>query len=341
MLTMYGAEGGKLAKLERADGQEVVWIDLCEPTKDEDAAVEALTGVSIPSHDEMQEIEASSRIYQESGAHFMTATVLHQEDANGTPPVSLRRHAAALTTDLPPVPMSTQVTFILVRKLLVTVRYKEPRAFPLFLSRNQKGDLLASNGITVLIGLLEAVIDREADRVERLQADVDKIGNRIFEIRGGAASVNRRYDLAVKQIGREGELTSRSSESMQSLRRVLSYLGLVASERNEDKAVRTRIKTAVRDVESLNHQIEYLSEKVAFLLNATLGLINLQQTNIIKFFTVVAVVLMPPTLIASIYGMNFKHMPELEWTLGYPMAVLLMVISAILPFVYFRRRGWL
>jgi magnesium transporter len=345
MLTIYDSAAGRLTKRDSAAiwsaPTEPVWIDLVSPSRQEDADVEKLTGVQIPTRDEMEEIEASSRIYQEHGAHYMTAIVLHQEDAPQVPTVTSRRFLEAPDTMMSPVPTAEAITFVLSKNSLITVRYQEPRAFPLFLARNQKGDNPVKCAASTMVGLLEAIIDREADRVERVQAEVDKIGHRIFEIRGGQASMNRRYDLAVKQIGREGELTGRSRESLQSLGRVLSYLAMVLTERNEEKSLLARVSTASRDVDGLNNQVEYLSGKVAFLLDATLGMISLQQNNIIKFFTVVSVAMMPPTLLASIYGMNFKHMPELEWSFGYPLAISIMVVSAVLPFWYFRRRGWL
>jgi magnesium transporter len=221
------------------------------------------------------------------------------------------------------------------------------------------------NGAAVLVGLLEAIIDREADRVERIQTEVDALGHSIFDITppidklapAGAQAAgadarrvrllddprirNRRFDIAVRQIGREGELTSRSRESLQSLDRLLTYVAFVMGERNDDKALRTRVRTASRDVLSLNDQVGYLSNKVSFLLDATLGMINIEQNSIIKFFSVVSVALMPPTLVASSYGMNFKRMPELEWAWGYPMAIGLMIVSAIIPFAWFKRKGWL
>jgi magnesium transporter len=342
MITIYDGKDGKLIKRDDGkSGGEPLWIDLLNPTKDEDLLVEKITGVKIPTREEMEEIEASSRIYQEGGAHYMTAIVLHQEDLTQTPQVTSSRFAAAPDTMLPAVPIAAAVTFVLAKNTLITVRYDEPRAFPIFVTRNQKGDNPVTSGCSALVGLLEAIIDREADRVERVQADVDKIGHRIFEIRGGQASVNRRFDLAVRQIGREGEMTGRSRESLQSLDRVLTYLALVMGDHSDDKSLRARVKTASRDVESLNDQVSYLSGKVSFLLDATLGMIGLQQNNIIKFFTVVSVAMMPPTLIASIYGMNFENMPELKWAFGYPLAIVLMIISAILPFMYFKRRGWL
>jgi magnesium transporter len=344
MLTAYDAVDGKLIKRSPTQGlgSHPVWIDLLNPTKDEDLLVEQTLAVTIPTREEMQEIEASSRIYQEGGAHFMTTLVLHQKDQPAPLPTApASRFARATAPVLPPIPVTTPVTFVLGKDCLVTVRYEEPRAFPIFLARNQKGDQPVAAGCGVLVGLIEAIIDREADRVERVQAEVDKLGHMIFDVHGGQKTQTNSFDLALKQIGREGELTSRSRECLQSLERVLTYLAFAMGERSDDKSLRARVKTASRDVDGLNDQVSYLSGKVSFLLDATLGMIGLQQNGIIKFFTVVSVALMPPTLIASIYGMNFKHMPELEWATGYPLAIGLMVISAVVPFIYFKKRGWL
>ena len=142
-------------------------------------------------------------------------------------------------------------------------------------------------------------------------------------------------------IGREGELTSRSRECLLSLDRLLTYLGHAMTERGDEKALRARVKTAGRDVQSLADHIGYLSAKITFLLEATLGMINNEQNTIIKIFSVLAVALMPPTLVGTVYGMNFKHMPELDWAYGYPWALGLMVISAIVPWLYFKHKGWL
>ncbi len=342
MLTVYDSLDGKLVKRDAAAGigQHPAWIDLFTPTKDEDLLVEQILGVKIPTREEMQEIEVSSRLYQEGGAHYMTAIVLHMKPADAQAADALRA-IDTLAATLPPLPAVTPVTFVLSKDTLVTVRYEMPRALEIFLARNQKGDNPCALGCTVLVGLLEAIIDREADRVERVQADIDTLGHKIFEIRGGQRSKNRRFDLAIAQIGRGGEITTRSRESLQSIDRLLTYLALVMGERNEDKHLRARAKTAGRDVNGLNDQVNYLSNKLQFLLDATLGLISIEQNNVIKFFTVVSVAMMPPTLIASLYGMNFKRMPELDWTYGYPMAIGLMVLSAIVPFWWFRKRGWL
>jgi magnesium transporter len=178
--------------------------------------------------------------------------------------------------------------------------------------------------------------------VERIQGDVDKLSQNIFETKDDRTRTRtRRFDVTIKLIGREGELTSRSRESLLSLHRLLTYLAHAMSERGDDKALRARVKTADRDVQSLADHIGYLSTKITFLLDATLGMINNEQNKIIKIFSVLAVALMPPTLVGTIYGMNFRHIPELEWIWGYPFALALMVFSAVLPWWFFKRQGWL
>jgi magnesium transporter len=251
----------------------------------------------------------------------MTATVLHRAET-----VS---------------PESTAITFILTESKLVTVRYAEPRAFSIFLARAQKGDAPIDSAMAILLGLLETIIDREADIIERLQADADRLAQTIFDIKGGSATRTRRFEVILKQIGREGEIASKMRDSLLSLGRLLTYLSQVALRRKEAERVRAQIRTASRDVQSLADHLNYLNARITFMLDASLGLVSIEQNQIIKLFSVVAVVLLPPTLVASIYGMNFRTMPELEWTFGYPLALLLMVLSAVLPFVYFRRKGWL
>jgi len=325
MLTIYDSADGALIKRGEVSSVSpaTIWLDLLNPSKEEDRCVEAALGISVPTREEMAEIEASSRLYLEGGAYYMTAVLMHQQDWLSDPPTP------------------TPITFILAGHRLVTVRYAEPRAFQIFLNRAQKKDAPCVSGVTVLVALLEAIIDREADRVERIQGEVDKLSQTVFGIKGGQRSRAGRFDVNIRTIGREGELTSRSRETLLSLDRLLTYLAHVMSERGDDKALRARVKTAGRDVTSLADHIGYLSTKITFLLDATLGMINNEQNSIIKIFSVLAVALMPPTLVGTIYGMNFKHIPELEWLYGYPIALGLMVISAVLPWLYFKRKGWL
>jgi len=322
MLTIYHARSGGLVKAEGESAiSEAVWVDLVCPSRSEELLVERHLGILVPTREEMAEIEVSSRLYQESGAHFMTATVLHRSETAR--------------------PESTAITFILTQKTLVTVRYAEPRAFPIFLSRAEKGDVAAGSALAILLGLLEAIIDREADIIERLQADTDRLAHSIFYMKGGTATRTRRFDVILKQIGQAGEVASKLRDSLLSLGRLLTYLGQITAQRKDAESTREQIRMAGRDVQSLADHLGYLNSRIAFLLDASLGLVSIEQNQIIKLFSVVAVVLLPPTLVASIYGMNFRFMPELEWTYGYPLALLMMVLSAVLPFLYFRHKGWL
>jgi magnesium transporter len=328
MLTAYDRTASTLSRRENAAepvGDSTVWIDLLNPTAEEEKLVEEKLKIDIPTREELQEIEVSSRLYQEDGAHFMTASLLIQINS--------------------PRPVSTTVTFILTPARLVTVRYAEPYSFQMFAARACRGQIECSNATSTLTGLLEIIIDRHADLIERMQAETDRLSLQVFaqDPKGKARRSDRRFDEILRGIGREGDIASRAREALLSLNRLLTYLShyAQAAGTKEDKGIRARIKTAQRDVHSLSDHLHSVGNQITFLLDAVLGMISIQQNAIIKFFTVVAVVFMPPTLIASIYGMNFKFMPELDWLWGYPLAVVLMVLAAVLPWVWFRYKGWL
>jgi magnesium transporter len=323
VLTIYEFKSGALKPQtgQPKITEQAVWIDLLNPTPAEEDKVEKALKFDVPTREEQQEIEVSSRLYQENGAHFMTATVVYHADQSE--------------------PATTPVTFILSGPRLVTVRYAEPRAFSIFASRCNRSEPDLKNGAAILIGLIETIIDRMADFIERIQVEVDGLSHTIFAIKGGVASRQRRFDVLLRAIGREGEITSKARESTHSLGRLLTFLAHAANERKEEKPLQARIRTAARDVGSLTDHVTFLAGKIIFLLDATLGMINIQQNDIIKIFSVAAVVFLPPTLLASIYGMNFHHMPELNWVFGYPFALILMVLAAVLPYIYFKRKGWL
>jgi magnesium transporter len=323
MLTIYEYREGVLKAqtgLPRIT-EEVVWIDLLNPTQDEEEKVEKTLKIEVPTREEQQEIEASSRLYKEGGAHFMTATLVYQGEE--------------------PEAKTTPVSFVLAGTKLVTVRYAEPRAFAIFASRCNRQETDLGSGVAVLIGLLDMIIDRLADFIERIQAEVDALSHSIFEIGGDSSSRRRPFDVMLKSIGREGEVTSKARESAYSLARLLIFLAYAANERKEGKQLQSRVRAAARDINSLTDHATSLSSKIVFLLDATLGMIQIQQNDIIKIFSVAAVVFLPPTLIASIYGMNFHTMPELNWIFGYPLALGLMVVFAVLPYIYFKHKGWL
>jgi magnesium transporter len=323
MLTIYEFKSGELKPQtgQPKITEEAVWIDILNPTPEEEVRVEKALKIDVPTREEQQEIEVSSRLYQEDGAHFMTATLMYQPEQGE--------------------PRTTPVTFILAGQRLITVRYAEPRAFSIYVARCNRSESGLKSASAILIGLIETIVDRLADFIERIQAEVEGLSHSIFEIKGGVASRQRRFDVLLRAIGREGEIASKARESAHSLGRLLTFLVHAATERKEDKLLQARVRTAARDVNSLTDHATFLSGKIIFLLDATLGMINIQQNDIIKIFSVAAVVFLPPTLLASIYGMNFHNMPELDWMFGYPLALILMVLAAVLPYIYFKRKGWL
>ncbi len=325
MLSIYAEKDSALRKVEPFDlaamPPDAIWLDMLKPTAEEDKAVEALTCVAVPTREEMQEIEISSRLYVENGARYMTASLMCGADTES--------------------PRVTPVTFILANHRLITVRYDEPRPFRLVKARLARGAAPCGNGEAVLMELLDGVIDRCADILERAGAEVDAVSQSIFEPQQARSGSPRRYSEILIQIGRKGDLTSKVRESLVSIGRLVTFVASEIDSVKWSKEMRAQLKSMQRDVTALTDHASYLSNKITFVLDAMLGVVNLEQNNIIKLFSVMAVVLMPPTLIASVYGMNFKLMPELQWDFGYPFAVLLMIIAGALPFAYFKWKKWL
>ena len=325
MLSVYVPSESSLKKVPLDDlaalPENAVWIDLVKPTAEEDHAVERLAGIAVPTREDMQEIEISSRLYIENGARYMTATLMCHSD-----------------TDMP---RTTAVTFILAGHRLVTVRYDVPRPFALVENKLARSCMAGITGEMVLMELVDAVIDRCADILERVGADVDQVSHDIFEPESERHGHAKQYSQILIAIGRKGDLTSKVRESLVSVGRVVTFLSAVMEGVKWSKDMREQLKTMQRDVASLTDHASYLSSKITFVLDAMLGVVNLEKNNIIKLFSVMAVVLMPPTLIASIYGMNFKVMPELEWVHGYPMALVMMLAAAVLPYFLFKWKKWL
>lgn len=329
MLRIYKSQNSHLVLVDRSAGftaeETVAWFDLFNPSADETRLVEGHLGIEIPTRDEMQEIELSDRLYQEDGAEFMTITSTAKLDSDH--------------------PAKVPVTFILKGTTLVTVRHADPKPFQLYANRIQKPNgATCETGELVMLGLLETMIDRIADALERAGNEVDAISREVFR-KSHASATKKTRDLQslIEQIGQKGDLLTTIRESLVSIGRLVAYHVAVegSSPRKAAKESRQRTKLIQRDATSLGDHALFLSNKINFLLDATLGLINLEQNQIIKIFSVAAVVFLPPTLVASIYGMNFEAMPELAWHLGYPYALGMMVLSALLPYLYFKRRGWL
>ncbi|MFV3127527.1 magnesium transporter CorA family protein [Niveispirillum sp. KHB5.9] len=351
MITAYVRDAAGLHAQALATGEAVppgtVWLDLLYPDETERLTVSNLLSVDLPTQDDINEIETSSRLYTEGDVAFMTT------------PVIVRSASGPLERGL--------LTFVLAPDMLVTIRHTEPLWFAIFAARALRQAELVCNPLEAFLGLLEAVVDRAADVLERVTADLDRLSHRVFadhEDRtveplvgrdGGVVQrkqvvdrqhVRRRPPTTVSMravinaVGRAGDLTQKVRDSLAGLERLVAFATTVAGPRmNKDQ--KSRLKTIGRDVHSLVEHAAFQAMQTNFLLDATLGVINIQQTNIIKIFSVASVAFLPPTLVASIYGMNFEHMPELDWTWGYPLALGLMVLAALGPLWYFRKRGWL
>lgn len=325
MIVSYVLDGGCLKPTPVAADDVIpagaVWIDLLHPSSGDDAVIERSLGIEVPTREEMREIEPSSRLYIENGARYMTAALLCGAD-----------------TDTPRV---VDVTFILAGTHLVTVRYDEPRAFATVAGRFARACSGRVTGEMMLVELLEAVVDRTADVLEQIAVDVERINKRIFERSHDGGNQNQRYRAILAMIGKKEGLISSVRESLASLARLVHFIAVDSDGAALAKESKGSAKSMSRDIAGLSDYANFLSSKLQFLLDATIGMVSLEQNNIIKIFAVLSVVLMPPTLIASIYGMNFEYMPELHFPYAYPLALVGMVISGILPYVFFKWRGWL
>jgi magnesium transporter len=298
----------------------IVWIDLLQPTPRETEFVERSTGLHLPSIDDLAEIETSSRLRVQHGVLYLSAPLVHRANADD--------------------PGTTPVGFVLGPELLVTVRFQELTAFITF------SQAAAGSAFEAFAGLVDAIVDRIADINERIAAELDTLSHRLFrsgpmeggrQRRPGRAAADLRVIL--RRVGASGDLASKIRDSLHGLMRMVPYVESMGASWLPD-AVKSRLETVRHDIASVSDYNGHLANKVQLLLDTTLGLITIEQSNIIKVLTVVSVVGVPPTLVASMYGMNFRHMPELDWTWGYPFGLALIAISALAPLLWFKSRGW-
>ena len=294
---------------------DAIWVDLVHPTPEEDRAVERALHLSIPTREEMSELEASSRLYRENGATFVTADIMH-----------------AGTEDMPAI---DPVTFVLTSGPLVTVRYVEPRSFVMLSDKLDRDPQLCSTGADLFLHLMETIIDRTSEVLSSTAVNVEVISTHIFQDKKAVG-----FDRLIVKLGRAQMANARIDQSLSGLSRVFAFVSLDDTIENRGEAT-AHLKSLSRDALSLIGHNQAIAASINFQLSAALGLINIEQSSIIKIFSVAAVAFMPPTLIASIYGMNFEHMPELAWVAGYPLAIAAMVVAAIAPLLWFRKKGWL
>ena len=324
MITAYLLENGALRAYPISTQNEAllkkaVWIDLLSPTAEEDKLVEAAISLNIPTRDDMQEIEISSRLYKENNALYMTASMLvHSESKE---------------------PILDAVSFILAKSQLITIRYFDLQAFTFFISRINKKEINENSSKNLFIELLEMTIDRVADILERVGGSIDKHSQIIFRPKENSKN-KLDFKYVLQEIGANGDLSAKVRESLITFNRLVSYF-----KQNEKAALdddnELHVATLMADIQALSDHVGFLSNQVNFLLNATLGMININQSNIIKIFSIAAVIFLPPTVVASIYGMNFKFMPELQWHYGFPFAVGVMLLSALIPYQFFKWKKWM
>lgn len=327
MLTIHRPSGAAPAASQSLDvPDDAVWIDLREPTAEEVAAVARLTDFELPTFDELREVERSSRLRRLNGALIMSMPLAFS-DAHGI--------------------ATTPVGFVLTKERLITMRFQGSRGFDMCaerLSMDWAGD--RPDAAKVFILLLESLVDRLADKLEEIGDGLDLLAGRVFAHQ--APSHKQVRPLKVKdavlrgtmgRIGRSGQALGKLRASLLAIGRITPYLEAEGQAWLDDMA-RSHLETLRQDIVSLDEYETHLTDKVQFLLDAAIGLITIEQNNTFKVLTIASVVGIPPTLIASMYGMNFRAMPELNWAWGYPYALVLILLSAIVPVIWFRWKGW-
>jgi magnesium transporter len=326
MITAYRSNGEAIAlsldhQLDTLSA-DIVWLDLNGPTREEDHYAERLTGIEVPTRQDLKDIEPSSRLYTDAKATYLTGSVVAYAESG--------------------MPVLTDIAFVLTDSILVTVRYDDPKAFKLFataMCRVPGGFRTARETLTKL---LETITDRTAEVLEHAELKGDTLLQQIF-LTDEAAKKRRPPKFLEKlliEIAHHHRLISKARDSLASLSRVMTFLYSVPAIQSDYEA-KELCRSISRDIQSLSEHAAFISGNITFLLDASLGLINVEQNAIIKIFSIASVVFLPPTLVASIYGMNFRYMPELEWASGYPSSIALMIVSAIIPFFFFRWKGWL
>lgn len=315
MITLYPAS-------DRTPGhlKDAVWIDLKSPSEHEIAEVAAVTGLRIPTRDDISAIEASSRLQRENGALYLSTPLLVMSEQ----------------------PHLSPVGFVLTADRLLTIRYDKFGAFESAAANAEADDDITSLGVFTCV--FESIVDRVADSLEESAAQLDQVSQGIFHYKRrqrGAPRTEIYQRQVLAKVGRIGERLSHIRDTLLGIGRIVPFvLEVHHGKTPPPEAISARLKAVKQDIASLNDYEAHLANKVQFLLDAVLGFITIAQNDIFKVMTVWSLVGIPPTLMAGIYGMNFKFMPELNWALGYPMGLLIIVISALIPLAVFKWKGW-
>lgn len=319
MIRAYSLAGNKLVPLpESASLAEAIWIDLWSPTEKQTSDLTAL-GVEVPSLADMEEIEISNRFFREGEIEYMTA-VLPGELPDGTR-------------------VAMPVAFLLSPGRLVTVRHHAPRPFNTFPDRADRSTTGCRSAERLFLGLIEEIIARLADILEGSGRVLDETTLKVFDT--GADSPSDVLQAALSKVGREAELMARVRLGLLTIERLLAFYTATTDERPDSARVRAVLRAQQRDIQALEVHADFLSSRVSLSVDTTLGMINLQQNQTVRILSVIAALFLPPTLIASIYGMNFEVMPELRQPWGYAMALIMMAASAVGTYLVLRWKKWL
>ncbi|GAA4024145.1 magnesium transporter CorA family protein [Sphingomonas swuensis] len=326
MLRAYGPDcDGSVITATGTIPAGATWIDLEEPTREEEQLVEQSLGFAVPTRDDMVEIEPSSRLYERSGALVMTVSVLFGVQEGD--------------------PQSEPISFMLKGGKLVTVRYVTPKPWLAFSREARVEAGLVKDATTALTRLLDAIVDRLADELEDAAAEIERLSRETFRggVRGDYERIpTKQLETVLHRIGQVQSLIAKIRVTAVSTARALSFLA--ASDRlhlPECERTRDLISSLSTDVAALIDHSAFQASQLTFLLDASLGLISIEQNAAMKLFSWVAIVFLPPTLVAGIFGMNFHYMPELDEVWGYPASLALMLVSAVLPLWILKRKGWI
>jgi magnesium transporter len=302
----------------------VTWIDALQPDEHEIAFLERSLGIEVPTLESLSEIETSSRLRREKDWLYLSIPMVYRKEGS--------------------MPARTPLGFALSKDLLLTVRFKPLRAFDDLQDTVQRVPL-RPGGPGALAAILESIVEHAADTLEGVGNDLDCLSEDIFgshnahDIHHRPRDDNHKLRLVMRKIGRYGDLTSKLEDLLLGMARLLPYVAANAAPHLEADT-RARLKSLQRDINSLNDYETHLTNKIQLLLDATVGLTNIEQNNIFRILTVVSVVGIPPTFFASMWGMNFKNIPEYDWSYGYQYGLFVIALSALIPIIWFKWRGW-
>ena len=323
MLTAFGCDAGRMVRLTGAENlSAAVWIDLLNATADEIRQVTEVAGLRVPTQAEVSEIEASSRLVVRDGVLYLSMPLITMADG----------------------PRVVSAGFVLSPERLVTVRFAASVVFDTFTLHLPAANEPHESGAHVILGLLGAIVDRHADAMERIHADLDTISHRVFALSGEGRAGRKMEDRLLRdtlgELGRIGDLISHIRESLLGITRLVPFIETNTAEWLPTE-LRPKLTTLRDDTASISDFDNHLTDKLQFLLDATLGFINIAQNDVMKVMTIASVVGIPPVLIAGVYGMNFKNIHEYDWAWGYQFGWALIILTTLIPLGIFRWRKWI